>query len=156
MEVFGNFNSEQQFYLQNYSFLYSIKSLEKSQQKLIILQNLRKLIILYTLPCNFETIDLSSNRFDLPISTQSFLPYCNHLKFLDLSYNSFSGRLSNVNFGVCGNLKVLNLSYNHLTGYVPLSLRSCTQLQVLDLSANNFTGNLPSGFCESFNSSLEK
>ncbi|OVA06970.1 Leucine-rich repeat [Macleaya cordata] len=210
-----------------------------------------------TLPCKFETIDLSSNNFSTPIS-QFFLPYCNRLislnlsgnsisggdftfgpslqvidlssnnisdydilnyalsncpnlkhlnfsnnnlygrlntsisscknlltldlsnnllygnipanfvaagletqvsslKFLDLSYNNFSGKFSDLSLGSCGNLTVLNLSFNSITGFVPLSLTNCGQLQVLDLSSNGFTGNLPSGFCSSpFNCSLQK
>nr|XP_043611570.1 receptor-like protein EIX1 [Erigeron canadensis] len=131
-------------------------------------------------------LDLSANNFSGPVtnvsSTLNLLNLSKNkfyggisflcqivdgsLKFLDLSYNSFSGQIPDclwflknlehlnlANNNLCGRfpasfeyliqLDVLNLYNNSFTGELPLSLRNCTKLAFLDLGSNKFSGNMP-------------
>ncbi|KAF8409828.1 hypothetical protein HHK36_005907 [Tetracentron sinense] len=120
-----------------------------------------------SLPCSFETLDLSSNNFSGPIS-DSFLLSCDRLASLNLSRNLIPGgsltfgtslreldlsrnRISdsgflNYSLSNCWNLKLLNLSDNKLTGKLGVISSSCKSLSTLDLSYNFLSGEIPKGF----------
>ncbi|XP_076892004.1 receptor-like protein EIX2 [Bidens hawaiensis] len=118
-------------------------------------------------PSILASLDLSRNKFHGGIS---FLCHISveFLRYLDLSHNSFTGKLPDclwhfkelkvLNLGsnnLSGRLpasasvdslirlEVLSLYNNNLFGELPLSLKSCTMLTFLDLGANKFTGNVP-------------
>ncbi|WOK92954.1 receptor-like protein kinase BRI1-like 3 [Canna indica] len=125
-----------------------------------------------SLPCGFETVDLSSNAFNETIPSY-FLASCSRLVSLNLSRNLIPGgifpfgtsirefdlsrnhisdyQLLNHALSSCGSLSHLNFSDNKLTGKLgPLS--PCTKLTALDLSHNNLSGDFSSfdfGDCSS-------
>ncbi|RWW54669.1 hypothetical protein BHE74_00038740 [Ensete ventricosum] len=113
-----------------------------------------------SLPCGFETVDLSSNTFNETIPSE-FLSSCPRLVSLNLSRNSIRGgifpfgasvreldlsrnRISdygllNYSLSSCSGLSYLNFSDNKLTGRLG-DVPSCTSLTFLDLSYNNLSG----------------
>ncbi|XP_008782942.2 brassinosteroid LRR receptor kinase BRL1-like [Phoenix dactylifera] len=129
-----------------------------------------------SLPCSFETVDLSSNSFNETIPGD-FLASCPSLVLLNLSRNSIPGGISpfgssiqvldlsrnriadhgllNYSLSSCNNLNYLNLSDNKLTGRLR-SLPSCTNLRVLDLSYNIISGNIPANFISKSPASLQQ
>ncbi|KAL3851068.1 hypothetical protein ACJIZ3_012950 [Penstemon smallii] len=114
--------------------------------------------------CSLEVLDLSSNKFSVPI-VEDLLMSCNNLvslnlshnlipkippsfianlKNLDLSNNNFSGNLISFDFGACPNLGVLNLSHNgFFATRFPMSLTNCKNLQTLDISYNKIQLKIP-------------
>ncbi|KAF7826903.1 receptor-like protein kinase BRI1-like 3 [Senna tora] len=100
---------------------------------------------------NLQTLDLSHNQLQFKIPKD--------LWYLNLGNNYLSGSgdylgsiLTNLS-----SLKYLYVPFNNMSGTLPLSLfANSTQLQVLDLSSNAFTGKIPSSFCSSSSSALEK
>ncbi|GAV69377.1 Pkinase domain-containing protein/LRR_1 domain-containing protein/LRRNT_2 domain-containing protein/LRR_4 domain-containing protein/LRR_6 domain-containing protein/LRR_8 domain-containing protein [Cephalotus follicularis] len=101
-----------------------------------------------------EDLDLSMNKLSggLPSTFRS----CSSLKSLDLSSNLLTGDFLGTVVSNLQSLIYLSVPFNNLTGSVPLSLSNCSQLRLLDLSSNGFTGDIPSGFCSSNPSALEK
>ncbi|RID72200.1 hypothetical protein BRARA_C04103 [Brassica rapa] len=65
------------------------------------------------------------------------------LRFLDLSYNDFSGHIL-TSVGNFSQLATLCLSYNNFVGEIPSSLGNLSNLKFLQLSRNNFVGEIPS------------
>ncbi|CAF1706138.1 unnamed protein product [Brassica oleracea] len=65
------------------------------------------------------------------------------LRFLDLSYNDFSGQIL-TSVGNFSQLATLCLSYNNFVGEIPSSLGNLSNLKFLQLSHNNFIGEIPS------------
>lgn len=65
------------------------------------------------------------------------------LKYLNLSYNKFSGTIPS-NLGDLY-LESLDLSYNRLTGSIPPSLGKSSNLGTLMLAYNNLSGQIPEG-----------
>ncbi|PWA52739.1 Concanavalin A-like lectin/glucanase, subgroup [Artemisia annua] len=84
-------------------------------------------------------------REEFPLSLQNLTS----LSLLNLSYNFFSGPLSNGFFSSFNNLKIIDLSYNRLYGNLPDTLSST--LQSLNCSSNFFNGTIQTTF---FNSPL--
>ncbi|KAJ4846792.1 hypothetical protein Tsubulata_014106 [Turnera subulata] len=64
---------------------------------------------------------------------------------LDLSVKKLGGKLSGKQFGVLTELADLNLSYNSFSGKLPVEIFNITALQSLDISRNNFSGQFPNG-----------
>ncbi|XP_061990725.1 leucine-rich repeat receptor-like protein kinase TDR [Rosa rugosa] len=64
---------------------------------------------------------------------------------LDLSVKSLAGSISGVNFSVFTDLLDLNLSYNSFSGKLPLGMFTLANLTSLDISRNNFSGQFPAG-----------
>ncbi|KAJ0042373.1 hypothetical protein Pint_17592 [Pistacia integerrima] len=115
---------------------------------------------IYTVP--YMTLDMSSNRFEGPISSlpklasyinlsgnnfsgsSSFLcsDHVEYLIYLDLSNNLLSGMLPDcwIKFE---ELVVLNLANNGFSGKIPPSMGSLHNILTLRLSNNNFFGELP-------------
>ncbi|PIA44531.1 hypothetical protein AQUCO_01700255v1 [Aquilegia coerulea] len=117
---------------------------------------------------NLETLILSTNRL------KGYLPNWlyqlkSSLKFLDLSDNSFEGRIPvslgklsksetlilrenqlsdeiPLSFGTLSNLKTLNLGQNQLSGEIPVSLGKLSNLKTLDLGQNQLSGEIPMSF----------
>ena len=63
------------------------------------------------------------------------------LKILDLSSNSLSGQLPDLN--CLRKLQFLVMSNNKLQHFAPNALTNCSNLLYLDLSANNLAGSIP-------------
>ncbi|XP_023754901.1 receptor-like protein EIX1 [Lactuca sativa] len=87
---------------------------------------------------NKSVIDLSSNRFDGPITNVS-----STVALLNLSRNKFSGGISFLCKVFHGFLVILDLSHNFLSGQLPDCLWHFKELQVLNLEHNNLSGRLP-------------
>ncbi|XP_027187559.2 LOW QUALITY PROTEIN: receptor-like protein 7 [Cicer arietinum] len=120
--------------------------------------NLRELILDYTnmSSIRLNTIDMifnqSSSLVTLNLRSTGLrgnfknkilcLPHIQHLIHLDLSYNSFSSKISYV-FGGMIKLQELDLSSNNLQGQIPSLLFNLTQLVKLDCSSNKLEGPLP-------------
>ncbi|KOM55231.1 hypothetical protein LR48_Vigan10g112300 [Vigna angularis] len=67
----------------------------------------------------------------------------NHLAYLDLSHNNFSGTLP-TSMGALVELQALLLRNNSLTKEIPFSLRNCIKLVMFDLGENRLAGRIPS------------
>ncbi|TXG67677.1 hypothetical protein EZV62_008952 [Acer yangbiense] len=78
------------------------------------------------LKCNFSKVDGSSS-----------------LRYLDVSYTSFSEKLPNT-IGNLKHLSHLDMEKCNFIGPVPMSIGNLTQLSYLDLSDNNLSGHIPS------------
>ncbi|KAH7684272.1 Non-specific serine/threonine protein kinase protein [Dioscorea alata] len=123
-----------------------------------------------SLPCNLQTVNLSSNNFSETI-TGDFLASCSALVSLNLSTNSISGAvfplksslqfldmsrnlisdhsLLNLSLTTCNSLIYLNFSDNKLAGeLIGFSSSSCANnnLTVIDLSYNLISGEIPPEF----------
>lgn len=119
-----------------------------------------------------EVIDMSSNKFQTPISFICNLS-TDYLTYLDLSNNLFSETIPNcltkltnlvyLNLGKnkffgklpssIGNLTQimsLHLRYNSLDGEFPTSLSQCTNLKIIDFGHNKFMGEIPRWLGEYF------
>ncbi|CAL5343067.1 unnamed protein product [Camellia sinensis] len=68
-----------------------------------------------------------------------------HLKYLDLSGNSFEGRIPE-SIASLSRLQVLNLNFNHFGGPIPHQLGNLSNLRYLDLSFNDLEGPIPDAF----------
>ncbi|KAM6598278.1 hypothetical protein CsatA_017887 [Cannabis sativa] len=64
------------------------------------------------------------------------------LQVLDLSHNSFSGKIAST-IGGLSSLKALNLSNNSLVGPIPVTVGELKFLDNLDLSQNQLNGTIP-------------
>ncbi|XP_076943376.1 receptor-like protein EIX1 [Bidens hawaiensis] len=86
-------------------------------------------------------LDLSRNKFygDLSFLCQIIDGF---LLFLDLSHNSFTGKIPDCLWHF-KELRVLNLGQNNLSGRIPSSVEHLINLEVLTLYNNNFSGELP-------------
>ncbi|XP_022883189.1 putative leucine-rich repeat receptor-like serine/threonine-protein kinase At2g24130 [Olea europaea var. sylvestris] len=89
-------------------------------------------------------LNLGSNKLtgDIPLSI-----FCNgtsYVEYLDLSDNSFTGKIHLNNQCELKELKSLLLWSNHLVGEVPQALSNFSKLELLDLGSNLLTGELPS------------
>ncbi|KAH6796296.1 hypothetical protein C2S51_037282 [Perilla frutescens var. frutescens] len=65
------------------------------------------------------------------------------MRILDLSSNSFSGRIP-ANFSAAHQLQLINLSYNRFSGEIPASIGALQSLQYLWIDANKVYGTIPS------------
>ncbi|XP_044473876.1 receptor-like protein kinase BRI1-like 3 [Mangifera indica] len=93
---------------------------------------------------NLSTLDLSYNLLSGEIQPSFVAGSPGSLKYLDLSHNNFSGKLSNLDFGKCSNLTVVNLSQNIFSGSeFPTSLKNCQLLETLNLSHNALQDKIP-------------
>ncbi|KFK32683.1 hypothetical protein AALP_AA6G275300 [Arabis alpina] len=90
-------------------------------------------------------LDLGTNRFTGQIPVQLF---CNgsslSLQYIDLSNNSLTGEIPLKNHCHLKELRFLLLWSNKLDGNVPSSLSNSTNLKWIDLESNLLTGELPS------------
>jgi Leucine-rich repeat (LRR) protein len=93
-------------------------------------------------------LDLSFNSFSgrLPVSISQM----QELKSLELAYNNFSGEIPR-EFGKLKQIQALDLSFNKLTGEIPPEIGNLTSLLWLMLANNQLTGSIPSqiGNCKS-------
>ncbi|KAM7486958.1 hypothetical protein LguiA_002967 [Lonicera macranthoides] len=80
----------------------------------------------------------TSNSFYLSGKVSPSLLELNHLKYLDLSYNSFYPSQIPEFIGSLSKLQHLNLSYSLVGGKVPHQLGNLTNLKYLDISYNDF------------------
>ncbi|PIA44533.1 hypothetical protein AQUCO_01700257v1, partial [Aquilegia coerulea] len=92
---------------------------------------------LYQLKSSLKLLDLSDNSFEGRIPTSLTKLFA--LQVLDLSQNQLSGEIP-MSFGKLSNLKNLVLSYNQFNGTIPTSLGQLSHLTYLRLHANNFHG----------------
>ncbi|KAL5583337.1 hypothetical protein UlMin_015779 [Ulmus minor] len=125
----------------------------------------------------FEKIDLSSNFFDGPIPSYLFQPasslislnvsnnsfvgtiptssFCKNdqvssLRFLDFSYNDFSGEIA-TGLGNCSKLQIFQAGYNNLTGPIPEDIYNAVELQRLSLPLNRLYGPIEEGIIRLIN-----
>ncbi|KAK3439550.1 hypothetical protein EUGRSUZ_C04419, partial [Eucalyptus grandis] len=96
----------------------------------------------HTMNLNPLCLRLGHNMFTGDLS---FLSSFVNLELLDISNNSFIGKLPRLIANTL-DLAVLDLSKNHLDGLIPRELFNLGQLQYLDLSDNNLSGSLASSF----------
>ncbi|KAH1095028.1 hypothetical protein GLYMA_14G173600v4 [Glycine max] len=90
---------------------------------------------------NLQKLDLSVN-----LDLEGELPEFNRstpLRYLDLSYTGFSGKLPNT-INHLESLNFLGLESCDFEGPIPVFLFNLTQLKFLDLGGNNFSGEIPS------------
>ncbi|PIA44538.1 hypothetical protein AQUCO_01700262v1, partial [Aquilegia coerulea] len=92
---------------------------------------------LYQLKSSLKFLDLSDNSFEGRIPTSLTKLFA--LQVLDLRQNQLSGEIP-MSFGTLSNLKTLFLSYNQFNGTIPTSLGQLSHLTYLRLDANNFHG----------------
>ncbi|BBN02611.1 hypothetical protein MPTK1_2g16620 [Marchantia polymorpha subsp. ruderalis] len=71
------------------------------------------------------------------------LSNCSALDRILLSYNSFKGQLTHINFAGLESLLVFSITDNQFSGLFPVTLWNCSRLYWLDLSRNQFSGMLP-------------
>ncbi|PON88860.1 Leucine-rich repeat receptor kinase [Trema orientale] len=91
-----------------------------------------------------STLDLSHNLLSGRIPSSFVADAPPSLEHLDLSYNNFSGKFSDLDLGLCSNLTWLNLSRTTLSGSeFPVSLINCQLLETLDLSHNDLRTKIP-------------
>ncbi|EEF38874.1 leucine-rich repeat receptor-like protein kinase TDR [Ricinus communis] len=64
---------------------------------------------------------------------------------LDISFKNLGGAFPGKHFSVFTELVDLNLSYNSFSGRLPVEIFNLTNLRSLDFSRNNFSGQFPSG-----------
>nr|GMD50155.1 probable LRR receptor-like serine/threonine-protein kinase At3g47570 [Ipomoea batatas] len=92
---------------------------------------------------NFRTLNelyMNNNKLDGTIPQQVFnLPSLS--KYLDLSYNSFTGPLSPA-VGKLKTLNILDISGNKLSGKIPYTIGDCLSLGYLDMHDNLFEGTI--------------
>nr|XP_018680359.1 PREDICTED: probable LRR receptor-like serine/threonine-protein kinase At4g36180 [Musa acuminata subsp. malaccensis] len=91
------------------------------------------------LPSSLGLLLLSNN--EITGEVPQYLP---NLIAMELSNNSFSGRLPPGISNTMPNLRLLDLSRNNLSGTVPLSICRIKYLEILGLFQNNLSGELPS------------
>ncbi|XP_027912587.1 receptor-like protein 35 isoform X2 [Vigna unguiculata] len=84
-------------------------------------------------------LNLSYNSFS---HIPEFLGSLRNLRYLDLSCCYFDGKIPS-QFGSLSHLKYLNLASNNLEGSIPTQLGNLSKLEYLDLRGNSFQGNLP-------------
>ncbi|XP_047182078.1 receptor-like protein EIX2 [Vigna umbellata] len=87
-------------------------------------------------------LNLSFNSFSNNYIPE-FLGSLSNLRYLDLSWCFFGGKIPS-QFGSLSHLKYLNLAGNGLQGLIPTQLKNLSKLEYLDLSYNSFEGNIPS------------
>ncbi|XP_048326707.2 receptor-like protein EIX1 [Ziziphus jujuba] len=97
--------------------------------------------------CNLSDLSLGGNKFGGKVSNafDSLLSVgclSNSLTSLDLSENSFTGRLTD-QIAKFKNLVSLDLRDNHISGHIPESLGKLTALQRLSIGGNQLNGSLP-------------
>ncbi|XP_030510323.2 serine/threonine-protein kinase BRI1-like 1 [Cannabis sativa] len=98
---------------------------------------------------SLSILDISHNLLSGKIPSTFVADSPPTLKYLDLSYNNFSGKFSDLDFGRCGNLTWLNMSRTTLSGAeFPVTLSNCQLLQTLDLSHNELSSEIPVGSLE--------
>ncbi|KAF7148585.1 hypothetical protein RHSIM_Rhsim03G0183200 [Rhododendron simsii] len=85
-------------------------------------------------------LDLSWNSFSHPIP--DLFVKLQLLKYLDLSGNSFSGSIPQ-SLGTLSALEVLRIYENQLNGTIPVSLGQLSSLKILDIRHNQLTGTIP-------------
>ncbi|KAG2298097.1 hypothetical protein Bca52824_034569 [Brassica carinata] len=88
-------------------------------------------------------VDLFCGGLHGQVHSDSKLFRIQSLRFLDLSYNDFSGQIL-TSVGNFSQLTTLCLSYNNFVGEIPFSLGNLSKLKFLQLSHNNFSGEIPS------------
>ncbi|KAG5514643.1 hypothetical protein RHGRI_035892 [Rhododendron griersonianum] len=72
-----------------------------------------------------------------------FIPKCLGLKYLDLSFNLFTGQIPDSFFSQLGNLEYLNLTNNSFSGPFSLNFSKLSMLKALRLGNNQFSGQIP-------------
>ncbi|XP_037462695.1 receptor-like protein EIX2 [Triticum dicoccoides] len=90
-----------------------------------------------------QMLSLALNNNDLSGEFPKILQSASQLKFLDLSYNSFSGGLPMWLPKKMPLLQILRLRSNTFTGHIPGNLTSLARLHYLDISGNNISGSIP-------------
>ncbi|XP_037468933.1 receptor-like protein EIX2 [Triticum dicoccoides] len=88
-------------------------------------------------------LSLALNNNDLFGEFPKFLQSASQLKFLDLSYNRFSGGLPKWLPEKMPQLQILRLRSNMFSGHIPDNLTCIVSLHHLDISGNNISGNIP-------------
>ncbi|KAF7099239.1 hypothetical protein CFC21_100899 [Triticum aestivum] len=90
-----------------------------------------------------QMLSLALNNNDLSGEFPKILQSASQLKFLDLSYNSFSGGLPMWLPKKMPLLQILRLRSNMFSGHIPGNLTSLARLHYLDISGNNISGSIP-------------
>ncbi|GFP95179.1 probable LRR receptor-like serine/threonine-protein kinase at4g36180 [Phtheirospermum japonicum] len=88
---------------------------------------------------NLQVLNLAHNLISGEISGE--IPAS--MRVLDLSSNSFSGRIPS-NFTAAHQLQLINLSFNRFSGEMPAAIGALQQLQYLWLDGNELYGTIPS------------
>ncbi|KAK6925427.1 Leucine-rich repeat [Dillenia turbinata] len=91
-----------------------------------------------------QSLHLQNNRLSGPLPQS--LQNCSSLMTLDLSINSFTGKLPTWIEKFHDSIQFLNLRSNRLEGEIPIELCYLTSLQILDIAENNFSGRIPTCF----------
>ncbi|XP_054776287.1 receptor-like protein kinase 7 [Prosopis cineraria] len=94
---------------------------------------------LWGLP-NMEIIDLSTNRFEGPVTSD--IAEAKSLAQLFLSDNKFSGELP-LGISEASSLVSIKLSSNEFSGKIPDTIGNLKKLGSLKLDGNNFSGSIP-------------
>ncbi|KAM7486944.1 hypothetical protein LguiA_002953 [Lonicera macranthoides] len=92
-----------------------------------------------------RSLDLYSNNLtgQLPELFQTLFASKNSLEILELSWNKFSGSLSNSDLTSFSSLRQLGIGNNKLNGPFPKRFGQSSTLEYLDLSGNELNGSLP-------------
>ncbi|CDY11072.1 BnaC06g23240D [Brassica napus] len=92
---------------------------------------------------HLASLNISNNRFqgDLPSS----LGFMKSIQFLDISHNSFHGKLQRSFVEGCYSLRILKLSHNKLSGEILPSSTNFTHIWELSMDNNLFTGKIGQG-----------
>ncbi|XP_056164076.1 receptor-like protein EIX2 [Syzygium oleosum] len=135
---FNSMNSSIPPWYQNFS---KLKHLDLSSNDLqgifpiVILKNSRWL----------RFLDVSANRLEGEL-LKNLSIFCD-LQVLSLSYNQFSGRISDTRDGplICRqtNLKTIDVSNNNFSGQLPNQFVNFKDLELLDLSRSSISGSIP-------------
>ncbi len=70
------------------------------------------------------------------------------LRFLDVSYNKFSGPIDNTNWGNKPYLQYVDFSSNKFSGTIPSSFGNANSLILAYFDTNDFTGSMPQQICD--------
>jgi hypothetical protein len=111
--------------------------------------NLSKNQLIGGFPCQGYWASFSLSMLDLSNNNMSgefphFLQYASILRFLDLSYDRFSGSVPIWVLEKMPNLQVLILRSNMFHGHLPRQLSKIFGLHYLDVAQNNISGTIPS------------
>ncbi|KAJ3701817.1 hypothetical protein LUZ61_005522 [Rhynchospora tenuis] len=106
----------------------------------VVKLNLRNTYIL-KLSESFDFYQPPDYRYALSGEIRSILLFLRYLNYLDLSCNNFSYTKIPHFLGSLKGLRYLNLSYNYFGGRIPLQLGNLTNLQYLDISWTNVYSN---------------
>lgn len=99
-------------------------------------------------PDDFRVIGLAFPNSNLAGTVSPELGAIEHLRYLDLSNNSFNASLPDSIFNA-SQLQVLSLADNFFSGEIPANITVLRGITVVSLRRNYFSGKIPSGWLDS-------